>query len=391
MVGGEVASPEGPEVRFRRNHANGMQIHIDKQSEVPARDQLRQQIIFLIGTGQLPLGTALPSVRELARRLKLHYNTVSHVYSQLAREGWLAKKRGARLVVGRPARNPRIEDFADLDDLIDRAIRLARSHGYSLQQLTTRVRARLLTEPSDHLLLVAPEKDLAELIRAEIAEAMGHKPDACSASMLQEHPSVAIGAVLVTPSYFATRLESAVPADRTLVPISYSLADEHLAAIRDLPNASVVGVVSVSALFLETANGLLAPALGRRHSFREFLLQNATGDRSGQLALADYIPNEHPPDLSDTWRLPDTRFSETVSVSSSREAAVAAPKLSLSADLQGLDLVFCDSLAYSVVKHRRTIQYRLISEESLAEIDNIAKAMLRPGASGIAGRSRRAQ
>src|SRR5215472_12283642 len=310
-----------------------MQIHIEKRSEVPARDQLRQQIIFLIGTGQLSIGMELPSVRQLARQLKVHHNTISHAYSQLTRDGWLVKKRGSRLVVGQTTKS-RIEDFADLDDLIDRAIRLARSHGYSLQQLTTRVRARLLTEPSDHLLLVAPEKDLAELIRAEIAEAMGHKPDACSASMLQEHPSVAIGAVLVTPSYFATKLESVVPADRTLVPISYSLADEHLAAIRDLPNASVVGVVSVSALFLETANGLLAAAIGRRHSFREFLLQNATGGRTGQ--VADYTPNEHPPNLSDTWRLPDKRFSATVSVSRSREAAVPAPKLSLSADLQGL-------------------------------------------------------
>ena len=238
MVCGEVASPKGPEVRFRRKHANRMQIRIDKQSEVPARDQLRQQIIFLIGTGQLSIGTALPSVRELARRLKVHHNTVSHVYSQLARDGWLAKKRGARRVVGRPAGNSRIEDFADLDDLIDRTIRLARSHGYSLQQLTTRVRARLLAEPSDHLLLVAPERGLGELIRAEIGEAIGYKPAACSASMLLQNPSIAIGAALVTPSYFASKLEPAVAADRTLVPISYSLADEHLASIRDLPNAS---------------------------------------------------------------------------------------------------------------------------------------------------------
>jgi len=202
--------------------------------------------------------------------------------------------------------------------------------------------------------------------------------------MLLQNPSIAIGAALVTPSYFASKLEPAVAADRTLVPISYSLADEHLASIRDLPNASVVGVVSVSALFLETANGLLAPAIGRRHSFREFLLQNATGGRTGQVTFADYISNEHLLNLSDTWRLHDNRFSDTAPFSRSREGAAAAPKLSLSADLQGLDLLFCDSLAYPVVKHRRTIKYRLISKESLAEIENIAKVMLRPGPSSPA-------
>src|SRR5215471_4470494 len=109
-----------------------MKIHINKQSEVPVREQLREQIIYLLGTGKLGVGSTLPSVRELARRLKVHHNTVSHVYADLARDGWLAKRRGARLVVGRSAGNLRMEDFADLDDLIDRAIRLARSHGYSL-------------------------------------------------------------------------------------------------------------------------------------------------------------------------------------------------------------------------------------------------------------------
>ena len=345
-----------------------MQIHIDKQSEVPARDQLRQQIIFLIGTGQLSIGMELPSVRQLARQLKVHHNTISHAYSQLTRDGWLVKKRGSRLVVGQTTKS-RIEDFADLDDLIDRAIRLARSHGYSLQQLTSRVRARLLAEPSDHLLVVAPEKDLAELIRAEIGEAVGHQPDACSTSMLQQNPSIAIGAILITPSYFAARVRPAVSADRTVVPISYSPADEYIAAIRNLSQPSIIGVVSVSALFLETANGLLAPAIGRRHSFREFLLQKPAGSTRG-LRLAYYSPNEESLSLSDTWRLPDEKFSDT----HRRSHAV----LSSSPDLEGFDLLFCDSLGYAVVKHRRSVKYRLISERSLAEIENIAKAMLRP-------------
>jgi len=237
-----------------------MQIHIDKQSEVPARDQLRQQIIFLIGTGQLSKGTELPSVRELARRLKVHHNTISCIYSQLTRDGWLKKRRGSRVVVGQTA-NSWIEEFADLDDLINRAIRLAGSRGYSLQQLTARVRARLLAEPSDHLLVVAPERDLAELIRAEIGETVGHEPEACSASVVQQNPSIAIGAILITPSYFAGKVQPAVPAERTVVAISYSPAAEHIAAIRNLSQPSVIGVVSVSALFLESPVSSVARVL----------------------------------------------------------------------------------------------------------------------------------
>jgi DNA-binding transcriptional regulator YhcF (GntR family) len=81
-----------------------MQIYIDKRSEVPVRDQLRQQIIFLIGTGQLSIGMELPSVGQLARQLKVHHNTISHAYSQLTRDGWLIKKPAAASLLGRPQR-----------------------------------------------------------------------------------------------------------------------------------------------------------------------------------------------------------------------------------------------------------------------------------------------
>jgi len=54
-----------------------MEIRIDKLSEVPVRQQLAEQIIYLIATEKLKPGEVLPSVREFARRLKIHRNTVS--------------------------------------------------------------------------------------------------------------------------------------------------------------------------------------------------------------------------------------------------------------------------------------------------------------------------
>ena len=52
-----------------------MDIRIDNSSEVPIRHQLAEQIVFLIATNRLAAGEALPSVREMARRLKIHHNT----------------------------------------------------------------------------------------------------------------------------------------------------------------------------------------------------------------------------------------------------------------------------------------------------------------------------
>src|SRR5260370_38599753 len=77
-----------------------MEIQLSRESEVPLRRQLAEQIVFLIGVGKLRAGQRLPSVRELARRLKIHHNTVSEAYQALVRRTWLVRQRGSRLVVG---------------------------------------------------------------------------------------------------------------------------------------------------------------------------------------------------------------------------------------------------------------------------------------------------
>src|SRR5439155_2200930 len=58
-----------------------MNLQISRESEVPIREQLAEQIVFLIVTEKLKPQEVLPSVRQLARRLKIHHNTVSHVYA----------------------------------------------------------------------------------------------------------------------------------------------------------------------------------------------------------------------------------------------------------------------------------------------------------------------
>lgn len=189
-----------------------MEIHVNKENEVPLPQQISQQIIFLIGTGKLAIGDPLPSVRALARRLRVHFNTVSHAYADLEREGWLAHRRGGRLVV-QPVRVPRNRPKAleDLDDLIDRTIRLARARGHSLQQLRERVRDRLLLEPADHLLVVAPERELGEVMVEEIRQAGGPTLPECPITELQRNLGMAIGARLLTPAYLVDDLERILP------------------------------------------------------------------------------------------------------------------------------------------------------------------------------------
>lgn len=70
------------------------------------------------------------------------------------------------------------------------------------------------------------------------------------------------------------------------VAITYSTADGILDGIRQLQKPSLIALVSVSAYFLEMAQRLLAPAIGKRHSVSAHLM---TGDQRTRAGAADLI------------------------------------------------------------------------------------------------------
>lgn len=298
-----------------------MEIRIDGASDVPIRRQLTEQIIFLIATERLKAGESMPSVRELARRLKIHHNTVSEAYQELVRRNWLQRRRGSKLVViPRETLAPPIE-AGTLDDLINMTIRLSRAMGYSLQALRERVRDRLLVQAPDHILVVEQDEGLRNLLREELQTAMEWPVEACSRRQLLENPGLAIGALAVTPQHAITEVDALFPKERPVIPVNFSAADEHLQTVRNLRKPSIVAVVSASKLFLEVARGILAPALGDRHELREILLQE--------------------------------------------ENASAA---------QAADVVFCDSIAKRTLGSRQAIHYRLLVPESLDYVRSAMKS-----------------
>src|SRR3989442_6667932 len=72
-----------------------MRLWLSKSSEVPLREQLVTQIRLGIISGDLEVRQKLPSTRELARRFRIHSNTVSAAYRELHRSGWVAVRKGS--------------------------------------------------------------------------------------------------------------------------------------------------------------------------------------------------------------------------------------------------------------------------------------------------------
>ncbi len=298
-----------------------MLISLTKDSDIPLRQQLAEQIVFLITTGKLRAGEEMPSVRALARRVHVHHNTVSEAYQELVRRGWLTGRHGSRLLVGAPAKDRPAP--SSLDELINESIRRAKEMGYSLQALQRRVRERLLAEAPDHVLVVEDEAGLREIFRKEITTTIAWQVEGCSWQQLRGEPALAIGAQVMAPRHIADDVKAVAPAQRPVIPITYSPVDPHLEMIRRLKQPSIVAVASVSESLRKTARSLFAPALGRKHVFREIA-----------------VPASSP----------------------------------VNAD--GADVVFCDSVAMSLVRGRKKVHYQLIPDACLEDL----KAALYPDA-----------
>ena len=76
-----------------------MQLWFSHASEVSIREQLVTQIVLGILSDDLAPGQRLPSTRELARRFRIHANTVSAGYRQLERDRWVEMRHGSGVYV----------------------------------------------------------------------------------------------------------------------------------------------------------------------------------------------------------------------------------------------------------------------------------------------------
>lgn len=83
-----------------------MNLVIDKASDVPLYEQIRDQIEALVRDGLLLVGTRLPSVRQLADELGVSKNTVNQAYDELVARQLAESRRGSgTFIAARPQPN----------------------------------------------------------------------------------------------------------------------------------------------------------------------------------------------------------------------------------------------------------------------------------------------
>ena len=144
-----------------------MRFWITKNSEIPLREQLVRQVLMGILSEDLPAGQKLPSIRALARRHRIHANTVSAAYHDLLEQGWLELRQGSGLYV-------RSRQDADgegkLDRLVAAMLHAAKADGFTPAEVLEKLERMVRPRTYQRILIAETEPAMLEILKAEIAE-----------------------------------------------------------------------------------------------------------------------------------------------------------------------------------------------------------------------------
>lgn len=114
-----------------------MNIIISNQSPSPIYEQITSQIKNMIMTGELQEGDALPSMRFLAKELRISVITTKRAYEDLERDGFIETTPGKGCFVAR--KNLELmkeEQFKKVEAHLMNAVSLARQSGITEGELT---------------------------------------------------------------------------------------------------------------------------------------------------------------------------------------------------------------------------------------------------------------
>ena len=113
-----------------------MDIMISNASGIPIYEQIVSQVKNLILSGALEEGEALPSMRLLAKELRISVITTKRAYEELEREGYILSVVGkGSFVAPRNMELVREEKPRQVEEHLSQAVETAKTYGISLEDL----------------------------------------------------------------------------------------------------------------------------------------------------------------------------------------------------------------------------------------------------------------
>ena len=126
-----------------------MRLIISNISDVPIYEQIKQQVKSAIMSGNLQADETLPSLRTLAKELKISVLTVTRAYTELEQEGFVKNIQGRGcFVLGQGSELLREQLICKIENSLSEAISAARVANLSEEELHHLLRI-LMAEKTD--------------------------------------------------------------------------------------------------------------------------------------------------------------------------------------------------------------------------------------------------
>jgi GntR family transcriptional regulator len=234
-----------------------MQLWFARGSEVSIREQLVTQVVLGILSDDLTPGQRLPSTRELARRFRLHPNTVSAGYRQLQKERWVEFRRGSGVYVRASKPEAPLSSELALDRMIAQLFASARKMGVPLPDLRDRLRQWMELQPPDHFLLIEPDEELRRILASEIDRAVSFPVMSCG---IDDCAKAADGGIPVVLPNREAKVRELLPGGAELLTLQVRSVPSSLGEWLPAPSGALVGIASRFADFLKLARTVLTAA-----------------------------------------------------------------------------------------------------------------------------------
>ncbi len=249
---------------------------IQPESEIPASNQLYNQIMFAIASRKFPPGHKLPSTRQLAMQTGLHRNTISKVYRQLEDNGLVAAQAGSGIYVreqgedqGGTRRTPLVEQYPQayqdirqlLDDLLKQGCSLSEARDLFLAEIDWRLRC------SARVLVTVPEEDLGagQLMVQELEQSFNIPIQLVPLEELEKVLDQARSGTVVTSRYFMGMAEEiASPKAVRVIPVDVYDYTSEIQMLSQVKPGTCVGIVSLSPGLLRGADVMIRSLMGER-------------------------------------------------------------------------------------------------------------------------------
>lgn len=249
-----------------------MKISINKESAVPIRDQLIEQLGLSIASGTLKPLEKLPSIRALADRLGVHYSTITAAYNHLADVGLLEVRQGSGVRVASSGRRIEGENTElNLDEMFFDFLARCAEKGYSSSQVENCLGQLKKRQKASRVLVVDGNSDFFQIIKGELSPHFNVPVECTTPQDLLADLSKADDALIVSSLYHLFSFQKHIKDLTRLFACNIEPARNELEAVYRLPKASLLSLVSVSPHLMNMASKLVAAGRGDEIAVRSVL------------------------------------------------------------------------------------------------------------------------